>query len=197
MIKGSSVRKPDHAIDSQFADRWSPRAMSGEAIEKDELMVLFEAARWAPSSFNLQPWRMLYALRDSPTWSVFFNLLVDKNQAWAANAGALVLVVSKKVNDRTGGPARTHSFDTGAAWGSFALQGYLRGYAVHGMQGFDYDRARKDLGVPEEFQVEAMIAVGRRASSESLPPPLRQMEAPNDRRPLGETVCEGSWTLKA
>lgn len=196
MIKGSSVRKAGHDVEALFVDRWSPRAMSGEAIEKEELMVLFEAARWAPSAFNLQPWRMLYALRDTPAWSVFCNLLVGKNQAWAANAGALVLFVSNKVNDRTGGPAKTHSFDAGAAWGSFALQGYIRGYAVHGMQGFDYDRARKDLSVPEAFQVEAMVAVGRPAPAESLPPPLRQMEAPNDRRPLKETVCEGSWALK-
>jgi len=193
--KGREHRRAEHSIFPEFLDRWSPRAMTGEEISREELMVLFEAARWAPSSYNAQPWRMLYALRSSPEWSTFFELLLEGNKAWARNASALVLFVSKKINDRTGQPSITHSFDAGAAWGYFALQGSMQEYAVHGMQGFDYARAQRDLGIPEEFRVEAMIAVGRPAPRESLPAALQAREAPSDRRKLSETVCEGRWSL--
>jgi nitroreductase len=196
MIKGSEIRRAHHPVNALFVDRWSPRAMSGEAITATELMHLFEAARWAPSSYNAQPWRMLYAPRNSAEWPMFLNLLSESNKAWARNAGALVLFVSKKINDRTGQPSVTHSFDTGAAWAFFALQGHLSGYAVHGMQGFDYARAQRELEVPDEFRVEAMVAVGKPGPKETLAPPLQERETPNDRRPLSETVCEGRWALK-
>ena len=160
MIKGSDIRKADHPIDKFFLDRWSPRAMSGEPISEQDLMILFEAARWAPSSFNNQPWRILYARRDTPHWQLFFDLLVDANKVWAKNASALLLFISKTTFDHDGSPSRTHSFDTGAAWENLALQGLLKGYVVHGMQGFDYERAKTALKVPEGFSVEAMIAVG-------------------------------------
>ena len=88
MIKGSEKRKADHPIDKLFLDRWSPRAMTGETVSDNDLMSLFEAARWAPSSYNHQPWRMLYARRDSEHWPLFFDLLVEFNQSWAKNAGA-------------------------------------------------------------------------------------------------------------
>ena len=87
MIKGSDMRRADHLIEPLFLDRWSPRAMTGETISQEELMVLFEAARWAPSSYNNQPWRILYARRDSEHWQLFFDLLVEFNQSWAKSAG--------------------------------------------------------------------------------------------------------------
>jgi nitroreductase len=193
VVKGSDLRVPDHPISSIFLDRWSPRAMTGEPIEPAELMRLFEAARWAPSPANLQPWRMLYARRDTPQWPLFFNLLVESNQAWCRNAAALVLFISKSINERTGKPAITNSFVTGAAWENFALQGAMSGLVVHGMQGFDYERARAALQIPDDFRVEAMGAVGRPGRSEDLPEPLRAREAPNGRRPLAEIVFEGPY----
>jgi len=156
MTKGNQIRKADYPIESVFLDRWSPRAMSGEPITEEELFTLFEAARWAPSSFNNQPWRILYARRDTPHWPLFFNLLVEFNQSWAKHAAALVIFISKKTFDHNGEPALTHSFDTGAAWENFALQGALKGLVIHGMQGFDYDKARTTLNIPEGFNVEAM-----------------------------------------
>ncbi len=195
MEKGSEKRRADHPIDKIFLDRWSPRAMSGEAIAEEDLMALFEAARWAPSSFNNQSWRILYARRDGKHWPLFLSLLVESNQAWANKAAALLLFISKTTFDYNGKPARTHSFDTGAAWENLALQAMLRGYVAHGMQGFDYDRARTDLGVPDEYQVEAMIAVGMPGSKESLPEKLQAVETPNDRRPLANSVCEGPFRL--
>jgi nitroreductase len=194
-VKGSDVRRADHPVDKLFLDRWSPRAMSGEEVSEPELMTLFEAARWAPSSNNNQPWRMLYARRNTPHWSLFFDLLVEFNKGWAKNAAALVLFISKTTFDHNGKPSATHSYDTGAAWENFALQGMLKGLVVHGMQGFDYDRARQTLQIPNEFAVEAMAAVGRPGDRDALLEDLRKREAPNDRRPLDKTLCEGAFKL--
>ena len=193
-MKASEIRTPDYGIDPLFLDRWSPRAMSGEAIPDSELFVLFEAARWAPSSGNAQPWRMLYARRDTPHWPVFFDLLSDRNKAWCRNAAALVLFISKAIRDN-GNPAVTHSFDTGAAWENFALQGFLRGVVVHGMQGFDYARAKTTLHIPDAFRVEAMVAVGRPGRLDDLPEEQRARETPSTRRPLSQTICEGPYSL--
>ncbi len=195
MIDGSESRKADHPVDKLFLDRWSPRALSGEPLAEEELLTLFEAARWAPSSFNNQPWRILYARRDTEHWPVFFGLLAEGNRVWATDAAALLLFVSKETFDYNGKPYPTHSFDAGAAWENLALQASLRGLVAHGMQGFDYERARAELNIPEGFRVEAMAAVGRPGSIERLPEKLRERETPSDRKPLGETVCEGPFSF--
>lgn len=193
MIKGSETRTADYPVDEFFLDRWSPRAMTGEPIAEATLMTLFEAARWAPSSYNNQPWRILYARRDTEHWQTFFGLMGEFNQSWAGNAGALVVFISKTHFDFNGEPSVTHSFDTGSAWASLALQGWLKGLVVHGMQGFDYERARTELNVPDGFQVEAMAAIGKPADPETLSEDLRQKESPSDRRPLDSTICEGPF----
>jgi nitroreductase len=195
MMKGSEKRQASYPIDKLFLDRWSPRAMTGEAIAQEDLLVLFEAARWAPSSYNNQPWRILFARRDSEHWPLFLNLLVETNRVWASKAAALLVFISKTTFDHNGKPARTHSFDTGAAWENLALQGTLRGYVIHGMQGFDYERAKTELEIPDEYQVEAMVAVGKPGAPESLPEKLQAIEAPNDRRPLEQTICEGPFHI--
>jgi nitroreductase len=193
LIKGSQVRKADHQIEQILLDRWSPRAMSGEEILEEELMRLFEAARWAPSSFNTQQWRALYARRGTEHWQIFFDLLVDANKTWAKNAAVLVVFISRKLFDHDNEPSVTHSYDCGAAWENFALQGFHQGLVVHGMQGFDYERARKELAIPDEFQVEAMAAVGRPGPKELLPEKLQRRESPNDRRRVSESVFEGRF----
>lgn len=194
MIRGSQIRQADHPIESIFVDRWSPRAMSGDEISNEELLTLFEAARWSPSSMNNQPWRMLYATRTSSHWPLFFDLLVDSNKVWCAKAAALLLVISKTTFG-SGKPCRTHSYDSGAAWMSLALQGSLMGLVVHGMQGFDYERARTVLNIPDEYQVEAMAAIGRPGRTEELPEQLQARETPNERRPLAQSICEGPFSL--
>ena len=190
-IKGQDFRKPDHDIQPFFINRWSPRAMTGEEIEREELMRMFEAGRWAMSSFNNQSWRFLYAFRNTTPWEKFFGLLTQNNQEWCKNAAALVVVVSKKTFDHNGKPARTHSYDTGAAWYSFALQGVMMGLVVHGMQGFDYDKAAAELGVTDEYQVEAMAAVGRPGNRDDLPPKLQEREVPSQRKKVEEFAFEG------
>jgi nitroreductase len=187
MIKGSEIRKADFPIEPVLLDRWSPRAMSGE------LMRLFEAARWAPSSFNAQQWRALYARRGTEHWPVFLELLAEANKSWAKNAAALVVFISRKIFDYNNEPSITHSYDTGAAWENFALQGFRLGLVVHGMEGFDYERARVELRIPDEFQVEAMAAVGWPGPKEVLPEKLQKRESPNDRRKLSESICEGPF----
>jgi nitroreductase len=193
-VKGSEHRRAAHAVDPIFVDRWSARAMSGEPITEAELLLLFEAARWAPSSGNFQPWRMLYARRDTPHWPLFFDLLADGNRRWAQHGAALVLFISKTLLD-DGRPCITHSFDTGAAWENFALQAFARGLVVHGMQGFDYARARELLQIPAAYHVEAMAAVGKPGDRQSLPENLRAREQPSDRRPLEQTVREGPFSF--
>jgi nitroreductase len=195
MEKGSAKRHADHPIDTLFLDRWSPRAMTGEPIADEDLMVLLEAARWAPSSFNNQPWRILYARRDTEHWPAFLGLLVEGNKVWANRAAALLVFISKTTFDHNGKPARTHSFDAGAAWENLALQASLRGIVAHGMQGFDYDRARTELGIPDEYQVEAMVAIGKPGPRQTLPNQLQSVEEPNQRRPLDQTICEGPFRL--
>ncbi len=196
LIKGSEIRKADHPIESLLLDRWSPRAMSGEEISEEELMRLFEAARWAPSSFNAQQWRALYARRGTKHWQTFFELLVDANKAWAKNAAVLVVFISRKFFDYNDESSVTHSYDCGAAWENFALQGFHQGMVVHGMEGFDYDRARTELRIPDDFQVEAMAAVGWPGPKELLPEKLQARESPNDRRKVSESVFEGPFRAK-
>ena len=195
MINGSQHRNAGHAVDQLFPDRWSPRALSGEPIAEEELMALFEAARWAPSSNNNQRWRILYARRESAHWPLFLDLLVDANRLWAQHAAALLVFISKTTFDHNGQPSITHSFDTGAAWQNLALQGFMKGLVVHGMQGFSYSRAKTELHLPDDFQVEAMAAIGRPGRIEDLPENLRQREIPSGRKALSEIVCEGSFKL--
>lgn len=167
--------------------------MSAESISDDELKGLFEAARMAPSSYNAQPWRMVFSTKADAAWENFFDLLVDFNKMWCKNAAALILFVSKKTFEHNGKPSITHSYDTGAAWMSLALEGASRGLVVHGIQGFDYEKAAKVIHLPDGYQIEAMAAVGKRAPKENLPPELQEKETPSGRRPLSEIVFRGSF----
>jgi nitroreductase len=185
-------RTADHPIDPLFLKRWSPRAMSGEPLSTAELMTLCEAARWAPSSGNSQPWRIAYARRETPEFASFFDLLEPGNQVWCARAAVLLVVASRGVDDQ-GRRLGTHSFDTGAAWMSLALQGTLLGLVVHAMAGFDSARAGAVVQLPAEHTIECMVAIGRPGARADLPESLRAREEPNGRRPIGETLFEGGF----
>jgi len=178
-----------------FLKRYSPRAMSGEKISEEELMTLFEAARWAPSSYNEQPWRFIYAMRDTPEFETLFSFLVDFNKDWCKNAGALIVTISTK-NTSRGTPSVTHSFDTGSAWENLALQANSMNILAHGMSGFDYKLAQEKLGVPNDYAVEMMIAVGRHGPIENLPESMHAGETPNDRKPLEELIFKGKFAFK-
>ena len=186
-------RKALYPIEKLLLERWSPRAMSGEPISHETFLRLIEAARWAPSSYNNQPWRFVYAHRDTKAWERLFNLMVSFNQGWTKNAAVLVVMISKNVFDYNGKPSRTHSFDAGAAWENLALQGFSMGLVVHGMEGFDYAKAYKDLNISEkDYTVEAMCAIGKPGKISDLPADLQEREKPSDRRPFEEILFEGS-----
>jgi len=187
------MREPEHPVDKIFLERHSPRAFSGEEISDEELMTLFEAAKWAPSSFNGQPWRFIYAKRNTEYWDKIFNLMMEGNQSWAKNASVLVVIISRKTFEHNDKPSKTHTFDTGSAWMSLALQASMKGLITHGMEGFDYDKAKEDLKIPDNYQVEAMIAIGKLGDPKQLPEQLQKMEAPNNRKKLSESVFEGEF----
>lgn len=191
-----SIRKPSYPANHIFIDRWSSRAMSGESLSQDQLMTLFEAARWAPSSYNNQSWRFVYACRDTVYWNNLFNLMDPFNQAWAKNASVLVVVASKRIFDFNNKPSRTHSFDAGAAWMSLALQGSMMGLVTHGMEGFNYDKAKITLAIPDDYTVEAMVAIGKPGHTQDLPVDLQKREEPSDRKQLSEIVFEGAFKNK-
>ncbi len=190
-------RIPDHPIERVFLDRWSPRAFTGEPIRQSVLFTLFEAARWAPSSFNSQPWRFLYATNGNAHWDKFLGLLSEFNQSWAKTASALVFVVSETTMAHHGDSARvashTHSFDTGAAWGSLALQATMLGWYTHGMEGIDFGCAYAELKVPDDHRIEAAIAIGKLGRKAALPDQLQAMEFPSFRKPIAEFALEGGF----
>jgi nitroreductase len=161
----------------------------------DELMPLFEAARWAPSSYNNQPWRFIYARRETPAWETLFGLLGEFNQGWAHKAAALVVVVAKTRFDYNGKLSVTHALDTGAAWENLALEASACGLVAHGIEGFDYTAAKTQLGIPDDHVVLAMIAIGKPGRKEDLPVDLQERDEPSDRRPLSEIVMEGTFRI--
>ncbi len=190
-------RTSDHEIEPLFLERWSPRAFNGEAVPEDVLFQILEAARWAPSAYNSQPWRFVYARRDTPAWAGLLDLLVPGNQSWCAQAGALMVVASDSLmlppGKDTRVPSPSHSFDTGAACANLALQAARLGWYAHAMIGFDRERAFAELGFTEGHRVEAMIALGRQGDKTSLPEGLQKRESPNGRKPLAETAFEGRF----
>lgn len=175
----------DYPINPLILNRWSPRSMTGESLSDAELMPLFEAARWAPSAYNEQPWRFIYAKRETPEWEPLFNLLVDFNKGWCQNAACLVLFISRKTFEKNGKPSPTHKYDAGAAWMNLSLEAFDRGLVAHGMSGFDYEKARKTLKIPEDYSILAMCALGK-ADLEK-----EKTEKPSTRKPVKELLMNG------
>ena len=189
-------RKADYPVAPIFLDRWSPRAFDSSVIPDEDLMTIFEAARWAPSSFNAQPWRLLYAKREDADWERFLDLLIPFNRGWAHSASVLIYFLSDTQMEMVPGqpmPSHSHSFDTGAAWASLALQATMMGYHAHGMVGVDFDRARTELKVPERYRFEAAAVVGRAGDIAVLDEKLQAREVPSDRKPVTEFAFRGGW----
>lgn len=191
-------RQADHPIDPLFLERWSPRAFDGSEVPDADLATMFEAARWAPSAFNSQPWHFLYAKRDDADWERFLSLLIPFNRSWAHTASVLVYIVSDSLpftDKKTGEPApsTTHSFDAGAAWVSLALQATRMGYHAHGMSGIQYDLARAELGLADRYQLNAACVIGRIGDVGQLDEKLQAREHPSGRKPQAEFVHAGRF----
>jgi nitroreductase len=191
----TSPRIADHPIEPIFLERWSPRAFTPDEISEAELHSIFEAARWAPSCYNSQPWRFVYARRGTAHWDKLLSLLIAFNQSWAKSASALVFAVSSETMPGKDGPvpSPSHAFDTGAAWGYLALQATVMGWHAHAMAGIEWDRVNEVLNVPPGHQVQAAIAIGKKGPASLLPEALQAREVPSPRKKQAEFLFEGGF----
>ncbi len=193
-MKTINTRTTEYPIKDIFLKRYSPRAFSGESIDKEDLMTLFEAARWAPSGRNFQPWRYIYATKESPEFENFLQFLTESNRVWCARAGVLVVVISKKNLD-DGSLQKTHSFEAGLATQNLLLQATEMNILAHPMGGILADMITEKLSLSsDEYKVECMIAIGRPGKIEDLPEKLQAREAPSQRKPLEEIAFEEKFT---
>ncbi len=192
MHKPAPVNFPVHDL---IRDRWSPRAFAAKPIEPAVLASLFEAARWAPSSSNEQPWAYLVATKDDPeNFAKTLGVLVEFNAGWAKEAAALVLAVSSLKFHANGTPNRNAFYDTGAATALLSMEATHRGLAVHQMAGFDPVKAKQSFEIPEDWEPIAAMAVGYPGHPDALSEKLRDREvAPRTRKPLSEFVMSGRW----
>ena len=188
-----------HTIHALLHHRWSPRAFSDKPIPADVLRSLFEAARWAPSSNNEQPWAFLVSTReDAENHARMLSTLVEFNQAWAKHAPVLAIAVSELNFERTGKPNRNAFYDTGAAVANLSAEATSRGLFVHQMAGFDAHRVIELFGIPSGWEPIAAFVIGHPGDPESLPEPLRQREAaPRERKPLESIVMGSHWGKSA
>lgn len=194
----SAARQSPYAIETLFLQRWSPRAFQPRNMPLVDLHTMLEAARWAPSAHNLQPWHFIVSRRHDEHWEKHLELLHPFNAGWATNASALVFVLSQATTpahgDSPAQPSRTHSFDAGAAWAQLALQATALGYQAHAMAGIDFNRAPQALGIPGTHRLEIAVAIGRQAEPDQLPKELREREHPSVRRPLQDMVSTGMFS---
>lgn len=188
----SNARSSAYPIDKQFIDRWSPRAFSDRAMTQEQVLTVLEAARWAPSASNLQPWRFFYGVRGTAEFDTLLSLLVPFNEGWAKNAGALVFITSVTSFDGSR-PVRTHSFDAGSAFMSMALQAHSMGMVAHGMAGIEFEKVPLVLRLPDNLKVEAAVAIGYQGDAATLPEALQKREAPSQRVPLAELAFNGHF----
>lgn len=191
MEKPAETQYPIHEL---LRRRWSPRVYAERLVEAGKLRSLFEAARWAPSCFNAQPSRFLLATKETPVeYTRLLDCLVEGNKKWAHHAPVLVLSVAKRAFD-DGSPNRHAWHDVGLAVENLVIQATALGLVVHQMAGFDVEKARADLKIPEGFEPVAMIAVGYPGDPSMLPDKLYQRElSPRTRKPIAEFVFAGEW----
>ena len=192
MEKPASI---DYPIEDLLKRRWSPRAFSERAVEPDKLRSLFEAARWAPSSFNEQPWSFILTTKEhAEEYARLLSCLMEKNQQWAQLAPVLGVSVAKLNFDRGGKPNRHAFHDVGLAMGSLLVQATALGLVVHQMAGFSTEKVREAFGVPAGFEPVAAMAIGYPAPPEVLPEQFREQElGPRTRKPISDFVFQGGW----
>jgi nitroreductase len=192
MEKPAETHVPIHDL---LARRWSPRAFAEQPVESDKLASLFEAARWAPSSSNEQPWRFVVATKDDPAaYDRLLACLLEGNRKWAFRAPVLLVSVARTQFEDDGKPNRHAVHDAGMALENLLLQATALGLVAHPMAGFNIEQARADLKIPADFEPVAMVAVGYPGDPALLPDYLQQREAnPRERTPVSGFVYAGLW----
>lgn len=182
-------------IHDLIRERWSPRAFADKQVPQNILRSIFEAARWAPSSSNEQPWAYIVAVReDKENFDNMLSVLVEFNVNWAKSAPVLALAVSKLAFAKNNAPNRNAQYDTGAATALLSVEATAHGLFVHQMAGFDHEKARQVFGIPAGWDAIAALAIGYAGDTDSLPQPLRDRElAPRTRKPISEFVMAGHW----
>ncbi|MDR3353297.1 MAG: nitroreductase family protein [Zoogloeaceae bacterium] len=194
------TRPLERGIDPIFINRWSPRAFDESGISESELLQFLEAARWAPSAYNAQPWRFVYARRGTAHWQPFLDLLVPYNRDWAQRASAIVFVLAAQKFTPEGAAEAIETgyaaYDTGAAVAYLTLQASISGWHSHIIAGFDRDAAKTLLKIPEGYAFESAVVIGRQGDPSTLPPALQERETPTPRASLEQLVAEGVFTFK-
>src|SRR5690625_2675964 len=185
----SKYRQADYNINPIYIERWSPRAFSRKEVEDEKLFSVFEAARWAPSAANWQPWRFVYAKTEKDL-NKFYSFIHEGNIEWCKNAPVLFAVASKTTRNEKGDRNPTHAFDTGTAWGYLTLEAKRQSLIKHGMGGFDRKKAKEVLQLPEEYEVQALAAIGYHDPDVELSERNREREKPSNRKPINEIVFE-------
>lgn len=180
------MRQYNHEIMKEIKERWSPRAFSEETVLKEDLEGIMEAARFAPSCFNEQPWRFIVGVDDGI--ETMRSLLLPKNLKWAKNAPVLILIASKTTFAYNGKENAYHQFDAGTAWGFLSLEATRRGYYTHAMAGFKKKMAKELLGLSDDYVPIAMVALGRPGNIDDLDDDFRSNEQPNTRKPINDIV---------
>jgi nitroreductase len=193
----SSVKKPAETsvpIHDLIRHRWSPRAFDPRPVEPEKLRGLFEAARWAPSSYNAQPWYFIVGTKDDPeNYNRVLDTFVEFNQGWAKQAPVLALSVAKLTFD-DGKPNRHAFHDVGQAAANLTIQAEALGLSVHQMAGIEPEKARKLFHIPADYEAVAGIALGYAGDPASLGDEMRKRElAPRQRKPLDSFVFTGEW----
>ena len=184
----------DHPVHELIAGRWSPYVWDDRPVSRDDLLSLFEAARWAASSYNEQPWRFIVATRDdSDAWERALSCLVEANQRWAQAASVLVITAVSTSFARNESPNRVATHDLGLAMGNLSLEAASRGLAVHQMAGVDTARAREVFAIPEGFEVVTAFVVGYSGDPTQSADFGDADRQPRTRRPLGELVFGAQW----
>jgi nitroreductase len=192
------MQKPapnDFPVHELIRERWSPRAFADKPISQNVLRSIFEAARWAPSSNNEQPWAYIVASRDDKDgFQKILSVLVEFNAAWAKSANVLAIAVAELAFAKNNTPNRNAHYDTGAATALLSMEATAQGLAVHQMAGFDPEKARQVFGIPVGWEAIAVLAIGYPGDPVSLPQPLKDREmAPRTRKPIAEFVMAGHW----
>lgn len=185
-------REFNYDIMSEIKYRWSPRAFSSEKVDVEDIKAIIEAARYAPSCFNDQPWRFIIAYKQKEL-EVMRSLLVDSNRVWADKAPVLLAIAARKFFSSNGKENFWHSFDAGTAWGYLSLEAQRRGLITHAMGGFKRKASAEMLGIPENYEILTIIAVGKYGNPNELPQELQVRDIPGTRVPIDDIISFGKF----